>query len=218
MKHTILPIKSLISSNTLAVVYLMACFAIAAQGNGVMVRYGFTETHEAEYIASGLRAEKFTSSPEIQFPRVFSAVSVDRNQKSLLFRDAGFHLLSKADVIAHDRFLTFSIEVESGQHLEMSSVYLRSQRRETEGEGAPSAFAVYAFSEAGVLPLGVGRLLVSPETALRDFQEHWLEPLEPIRLSGQVEIRIYLWTPQDGRISNERAFRLDEVSIFGALR
>ena len=183
-----------------------------------LVSYSFQQTIDADFTADGLRAASFGASPEIRFPSGFSAVSVHRNAHSLLFRDVGFELLSKADAIASDRFLNFSLKVENGRELAVSGVYLRMQRRETEGEGAPSAFAIYAFADDQITPLGQGRLISSPDTAIREFQEHWLDLGYVMPLSSEVEIRLYFWTPQDGRISNERAFRLDEVSIFGALR
>jgi hypothetical protein len=191
---------------------------LSAVSGSPLVRYSFLQTVDAEFVADGLRAGSFTSSPEIRFPSGFSAVSVNRNEHSLLFRDVGFDLLSKADAIARDRFLSFDLTVEGGRELAINGVYLRTQRRETEGEGAPSAYAVYAFTGDKITPLGVGRLNSSSETAIREFQEHWLDVGDIGNLSGNVEIRLYFWTPQDGRISSERAFRLDEVALFGAIR
>lgn len=88
------------------------------------MRYSFLQTLHADFVADGLRAGSFSSSPEIRFPSGFSAISVNRNEHSLLFRDVGFELLSKADAIASDRFLSFNLSIHRGRELAISGVYL----------------------------------------------------------------------------------------------
>lgn len=97
---------------------------LSAMSGSPLVRYSFLQTLHADFVADGLRAGSFSSSPEIRFPSGFSAISVNRNEHSLLFRDVGFELLSKADAIASDRFLSFNLSIHRGRELAISGVYL----------------------------------------------------------------------------------------------
>ncbi len=188
---------------------------LVLSGSPVAV-YTFDEGVPPSALVDGLSAQPIEAGEGASLPRGHSALA--QSNQSLLFRDAGFHHLNKADAIQNDAYLKFSLEVEAGHQLGLTGVRFYTLRRPEEGAGAPSAFALYLRSDGVVTHLGSGTVEAAEEETSRDFRAHQVDLEERPELSGlegAVDFFLYLWTPQGNRTEDERAIRLDEFTFFG---
>jgi hypothetical protein len=147
----------------------------------------------------------------------YSSLSLDGF--SLLFLNAGFNSIAQSGAIDTQRYLGFTVSVETGFRVDFSRLSLHTLRRtgggEEHGLGAPSAYALWVSAR------GVESVVTSgsiPGNTTNEFHRididlGQIDELQSV--SGNVEFRLYLWAEEGLATPSQRQLRIDAIMLTG---
>jgi hypothetical protein len=191
---------------------------MVAQDEKELLRYAMDGTIEAAVSSDALTAGIMKVGPGVTgtFPD-YSSVSVDGS--SLLFLNAGFNSITQEGAIDTQRYLGFSVTVDSGFRVDLSRLTFFTLRRtggdSDHGLGAPSDYALWISVGGfeGVVASGVIPGNTSDEFTRIDIDVSHIDELQSI--FGTVEFRFYLWSSEGLATPSQRELRIDDIILVG---
>lgn len=209
--------KNIISIFPFAVL-LFSSYSSLAQDETTLLIYTLDET-----IAPVVATDAFTASSLQVGPGVtgtipdYSTLSVDGS--SLLFLNAGFNSIAQSGAIDTQRYLGFTVSVETGFRIDFSRLRLHTLRRtgggEDHGLGAPSAYALWVGARGfeSVVASGAIPGNTTNEFHRIDIDLGLVDELQSV--SGNVEFRLYLWAEEGLATPSQRQLRIDDIMLTG---
>ena len=186
----------------------------------IIVSYGFNNTLSPSETDPNVTTSNFGVGSGISAPG-FSSTLKTEGSHSVNWNKAGWNSTTEASSISANRYVTFTVNVNSGYRAYINELSFYVLRRAgtvyTDGVGAPDSFALYTSLDGFSSPVGSGPVPgnLSDDNVFTEVTVDLSGVPALQSVENGIEFRIYMWASQGVGATDERRFFIDDFILRG---